>query len=52
MILAAKVFAGAAIDLIENPEYLKVAKAEFEKAAKGGYVCPIPENEYAKPVEI
>lgn len=52
LILAAKVIAGAAIDLIENPEYLKAAKAEFEKAAKGGYVCPIPENEYAKPVEI
>ena len=52
LIYAAKAIAGAAIDLIENPEYLKAAKAEFEKAAKGDYVCPIPENEYAKPVEI
>lgn len=52
LILAAKTIAATAVDLFENPEYIKAAKAEFEAAAKGGYFSPIPDGEYAKPVEL
>ncbi len=52
LIFAAKVIAATAIDLFENPEYLKSAKAEFESSANGGYFCPIPEGEFAKAVEL
>ena len=52
MLYAAKVIASAAIDLFENPELLKKAKEEFAENTAEGYTCPIPENEYAKPVEI
>ena len=38
----------AAIDLYENPEILKEAKAEFEKRTASGYVCPIPEGAVAE----
>ena len=41
MLLAAKVLAGAAADLMENPEILKAARAEFEFDAAEGYDCPI-----------
>jgi len=44
MLCAGKVLAGAAIDLIEKPELLNDARAEFEKRSKGGYVCPIEEG--------
>ncbi len=44
MLCAGKVLAGAAIDLIEKPELLDEARAEFEKRSKGGYVCPIEEG--------
>ena len=39
---AGKVLAAAAIDLFNQPELLKKARAEFEKRTAEGYVCPIP----------
>ena len=44
MLLAAKVLAATAADLFENPELLAEARAEFEKKAAPGYVCPIEEG--------
>lgn len=41
-VCAGKVLAGAAIDLMTNPELLKEARAEFEKRTQEGYTCPIP----------
>ena len=41
LLYAAKVLAGAAADLMENAEYLKEAREEFEIAAAEGYDCPI-----------
>ena len=43
---AGKVLASAAIDLIEQPELLKKAKAEHAKKLEkhGGYYCPIPQG--------
>ena len=41
MLLAAKVLAGAAADLMENPEILKNAREEFDFTAAEGYDCPI-----------
>lgn len=41
---AAKSIAGAVIDLIDNPEILEEAKAEFAVKAAGGYNCPIEEG--------
>ena len=52
LLSAASVLAATAIDLLENPAILQAAKDEFQEAAATGYVCPIPENEYAKPVTI
>ena len=43
MLYAAKVLAGAAVDLLEHPETVAAAKAEHEVNLEGGkYVCPIP----------
>ena len=39
---AGRVIACTAIDLFAQPERLAQAKAEFDQAAEGGYVCPIP----------
>mgnify|MGYP002792612661 CR=1 FL=1 len=39
---AGKVLAAAAIDLMEKPELLKEARAEFERRTAAGFVCPIP----------
>ena len=39
---AGRVIACTAIDLFAQPEQLAAAKAEFDQAAEGGYVCPIP----------
>ena len=39
---AGKVLACAAIDLMTDAETLAQARAEFEKATKAGYTCPIP----------
>ncbi len=52
LIYAAKVIAKTAVDLFENPELLRGAKAEFRENAGEGYTCPIPKNEYAKAVEL
>lgn len=41
---AGKVLAAAVVDLLERPEILKEARAEFERRTAGGYVCPIPED--------
>jgi len=41
LLYAAKVLAGAAADLMENAEFLKEAREEFEIAAAEGYDCPI-----------
>ena len=41
MLLAAKVLATTAIDLMTDGDLLAAAKAEFEERAEGGYVCPI-----------
>ena len=51
LIQAAKVIACTAIDLYENPDKLKEARAEFEKRLEGkSYTCPIPKD--AVPVAI
>ncbi|MBQ8851829.1 MAG: amidohydrolase [Oscillibacter sp.] len=39
---AGKVLSSAAIDLMTRPGTLAEARAEFEKATKAGYTCPIP----------
>lgn len=46
MLLAGKVLAATAIDLIEKPEVLQAAKEEFNRKMKryGGYFCPVPEG--------
>ena len=41
MLLAGKVLAATAIDLMTDPDLLKKARAEFEKRSASGYVCPI-----------
>ena len=41
MLLAGKVLAATAIDLLTDPELLSQAKAEFAERAAEGYVCPI-----------
>ncbi|MDL2288993.1 amidohydrolase [Oscillospiraceae bacterium OttesenSCG-928-F05] len=50
MLCAAKVLAGAAIDLFEKPEILEKAKVEFAQKTAEGYTCPIPED--AVPVAV
>ncbi len=52
LLKAGEVLAATAIDLFEDPSILKAAKAEFELSAKSGYVCPIPDGESAKIVEL
>ena len=41
MLLAAKVLAATAIDLMSDPALLERARAEFEERSAAGYVCPI-----------
>lgn len=41
MLLAAKVLAATAIDLMSDAELLDRAKAEFKERSEEGYVCPI-----------
>ena len=46
LILAAKVLAGTAADLMERPDVLAAAWAEFEKKTREGYDCPLePDTE-------
>ena len=44
MLAAAKVMAHAAINAMEHPEILEQAKAEYEKATGGKYLCPVPDD--------
>ncbi|MCR5577415.1 MAG: amidohydrolase [Oscillospiraceae bacterium] len=41
MLLAGKVLAATAIDLLHDAELLAAAKAEFAERTESGYVCPI-----------
>jgi len=41
---AGKVLSAAAIDLMERPDVLEKARAEFELRTAEGYTCPIPEG--------
>lgn len=50
VLFAAKVLAGAAIDLFEQPELLETARKEFDKKTAEGYTCPIPPE--AVPVAV
>ena len=50
LLTAAKVLACAAIELMNDPETLERARAEFEKRTADGYVCPIEQG--AVPVAI
>ena len=49
MLYAAKVLAGTALDLMENPSLLAQAKEEFNITAAEGYDCPIEPSLIAKP---
>ncbi len=48
MLYAAKVLAGAAADLMEQPDRLQKARAEFQETAKEGYDCPLDKDVVAK----
>ena len=50
LLLAGKVLAAAAIDLLTDPALLTAARAEFEKKTAEGYVCPIPPDAVPTPV--
>lgn len=52
LLRAAYVLAATAVDLYETPDILEQAKQEYRVAAKSGYVCPIPDGEQAKAIEI
>ena len=41
LLLAAKVLAGTAADLMSNPKHLQEARMEFHVTAAEGYDCPI-----------
>lgn len=47
---AGKVLCQAAVTLLEQPETLAAAKAEFQKRTASGYVCPIPADAVAKAI--
>ena len=49
---AGKVLCAAAIDLLEQPELLEKAKAEFTQRTAGGYTCPIPADAVAAPLDL
>lgn len=51
LLAAGKVLASTAIELYENPDIIKKAKAEFEKKTEGGYFCPVPKKAVLKAVE-
>ncbi|MBE6913995.1 MAG: amidohydrolase [Ruminococcaceae bacterium] len=44
MLFAAKVMAGIAADLFEQPETLETARQEHRKDTAAGYLCPIPDG--------
>ena len=49
MLYAGKVLAGAAADLMEQPELLAQARAEFSETAAEGYDCPLEKDVTATP---
>ena len=49
LLLAAKVLAGTAFDLMTDPDHLKEARAEFHITAAEGYDCPIGKDLEPKP---
>lgn len=52
LISAGRVLALTAMRLYESPELLKAARDEFDRAARDGYTCPIPDGEHAKAIEL
>ena len=50
MLLAGKVLAATAADLMEKPEVLEKARAEFEITAREGYDCPLGPEVKPNPV--
>jgi aminobenzoyl-glutamate utilization protein B len=52
MLQAGKTLAGAALELLQNPELLNRAKKEFEQKRKGiPYECPIPSGVHPSPLK-
>jgi aminobenzoyl-glutamate utilization protein B len=52
MLQAGKTLAGAALELLQNPELLNRAKKEFEQKRKGiPYECPIPSGVTPSPLK-
>jgi aminobenzoyl-glutamate utilization protein B len=52
MLQAGKTLAGAAIELLQNPELLERAKKEFEQKREGiPYECPIPSGVHPSPLK-
>ena len=49
LLLAAKVLAGTAADLMSNPKHLQDARMEFHVTAADGYDCPIGKDLEPKP---
>ena len=49
LLLAAKVLAGTAADLMTNPRFLQEARMEFHTTAADGYDCPISKDLEPKP---
>lgn len=49
MFYAAKVMASAAAELMERPELLAAARAEFKKTAREGYDCPLDADAQPNP---
>ena len=49
LLLAAKVLAGTAFDLMTEPKHLQEAKEEFHFTAAAGYDCPIEKDLEPKP---
>ena len=49
LLLAAKVLAGTAFDLMTTPRHLQEARMEFDVTAADGYDCPIGKDLVAKP---
>ena len=52
MLYAGKVLAGTAADLMEDPQLLAQARAEFAEMAADGYDCPLEPDLKAKPVSL
>ena len=50
LLMAAKVLAATAIDLMEKPEALQAAREEFARRAASGYVYPIEPGEEPKAI--